>query len=46
MSFNKNFEKIALSNDYLPVVGIIENIEVYDASNQRNIKKIGTLIQK
>ena len=42
----KNFEKIALSNDYLPVVGNIENIEVYDASNQRNIKKIGTLIQK
>lgn len=42
----KAFAGLALSNNYLPIVGIIENIEVYDAKDQRNIKKIGTLIKK
>ena len=42
----KEFEDLALSNNYLPIVGIIESIEVYDTKDQRNIKKIGTLIKK
>lgn len=42
----KAFADLALANDYLPVVGIIESIEVYDTKDQRNIKKIGTLIKK
>lgn len=42
----KSFKDIALSNDYLPIVGIIEKIEVFDASNSKNVKKIGELIKK
>ena len=42
----KSFKDLALSNDYLPIVGIIEKIEVFDASNSRNVKKIGELIKK
>lgn len=41
-----SFKNLALSNDYLPIVGIIEKIEVYDASNSRNVKKISELIKK
>lgn len=41
-----NFKDLALSNNYLPIVGIIENIDVYDTSNTKNIKKIGELVQK
>lgn len=39
----KNFEKIALNNNYLPVVGIIESIVVYDTSNKNDIKELGKL---
>lgn len=42
----KAFKDLALSNGYLPIVGIIEKIEVYDASNSRNVKKIGELTKK
>lgn len=42
----KNFKDLALSNDYLPIVGIIEKIEVFDASNSRNVRKIGELVKK
>lgn len=42
----KSFSDIALSNNYLPIVGIIEKIEVYDTLNSRNVKKIGELIRK
>ena len=42
----KAFANLALNNNYLPVVGIIQNIEVYDTSNKKNIKKLGDLIQK
>lgn len=42
----KAFKDLALSNDYLPIVGIIENIEAYDATNSRNVKKIGELTKK
>ena len=42
----KDFKDLALSNDYLPLVGIIERIEVYDVSNSRNVKKIGELTKK
>ena len=40
----KNFANLALSNGYLPVVGIIQSIEVYDAANKNKVKKIGELI--
>lgn len=40
------FKELALSNDFLPIVGIIEKIEVYDASNSKNVKKIGELVKK
>lgn len=42
----KAFSDLALSNNYLPVVGIIQSIEVYDASNSKDVKKIGTLTKK
>ena len=42
----KDFANLALSNNYIPVVGIIENIDVYDANDSRNVKKLGTLIKK
>lgn len=42
----KNFKDLALSNNYLPIVGIIEKIEVFDAENSRNVKKIGELVKK
>ena len=42
----KSFANIALSNDYLPVVGIIEKVEVYDTSNSYNVEKIGELMVK
>lgn len=41
-----SFKDLALSNNYLPIVGIIETIEVYDSSDSRNVKKIGELIKK
>lgn len=40
----KSFANWALSNKYLPVVGIIQSIEVYDAANKNKVKKIGELI--
>lgn len=40
------FKDLALSNDYLPLVGIIEKIEVYDMANPKSIKKISELVQK
>ena len=42
----KNFKNLALSNDYLPIVGIIEKIEVFDAADSRKVKKIGELVKK
>lgn len=42
----KNFKDLALSNDYLPIVGIIEKIEVYDAADRNKVKKIGELVKK
>lgn len=40
----KNFANLAKQNDYLPIVGSIENIEVYDVTNRKNVKKIGNLV--
>lgn len=40
----KNFEKLALDNGYLPLVGIVSEIEVYDTS-KGNQKKIGNLVK-
>lgn len=40
----KNFEKLALDNGYLPLVGIISEIEVYDTANHKQ-EKIGNLIK-
>lgn len=40
----KNFEKLALDNSYLPLVGIVSEIEVYDTS-KGNQKKIGNLVK-
>ena len=49
-SFNskeyKNFKDLALSNGYLPIVGIIEKIEVYDAADRNKVKKISDLVKK
>lgn len=42
----KNFKDLALSNNYLPIVGTIKKIEVFDASNSRNVKKLGELVKK
>lgn len=42
----KSFSDLALSNGYLPIVGNIEKIEVFDAANSRDVKKIGELIIK
>ena len=42
----KNFKNLALSNDYLPIVGIFEKIEVFDAADSRKVKKIGELVKK
>ena len=42
----KSFKDLALSNNYLPLVEIIESIDVYDTSNRNNIKKIGELVRK
>lgn len=42
----KDFKDLALSNNYLPIVGIIEKIEVFDAANSRNVKKIGELVKR
>lgn len=42
----KAFKDLALRNDYLPIVGIIDKIEVYDSSNSKNVKKIGELTRK
>lgn len=39
----KDFASYALDHDYIPIVGIIDNIEVYDKSDSRNVKKIGML---
>lgn len=41
----KDFATYALSNDYIPIVGIIESIDVYDKSDSKSIKKIGELIK-
>ena len=41
----KSFAELALANDYLPIVGLIESIEVFDTANSKDIKKIGTLIK-
>ena len=42
----KGFKDLALSNDYLPIVGIIEKIEVFDTADSRKVKKIGELVKK
>ncbi|EPF25553.1 hypothetical protein HMPREF1221_02103 [Treponema socranskii subsp. paredis ATCC 35535] len=42
----KDFTELALDNNYLPVVGIIENIQVYDTAKEKLPKKISDLIQK
>ena len=42
----KAFKDLALQNNYLPIVGIIEKIDIYDTSDSKNIKKIGELIKK
>ena len=41
----KSFANLALANDYIPVVGIIEKIVVYDTTG-RNEKQLGNLIKK
>ncbi len=41
----KAFAPLALSNNYLPLVGIIEKIEVYDTSDSKKIKDLGELIK-
>lgn len=40
----KSFKKLAEGNDYLPLVGLIKSVEIYDQED--NFKKIGTPIQK
>ncbi|MCR4822585.1 MAG: DUF4852 domain-containing protein, partial [Treponema sp.] len=42
----KSFKDLALANNYLPLVGIIEKIEVYDASDRNKVKKISELVKK
>ena len=42
----KAFKDLALDNDYLPIVGIVEKIKVYDTTDSNNIKEIGELIKK
>lgn len=48
-SFNsndyKNWEKLAKSNDYLPLLGAIQAVEIYDTDNGK-FEKIGDLIIK
>lgn len=39
-----NFKDLALSNGFLPLVGIISDIEVYDTTGKTE-KKIGTLVK-
>lgn len=41
----KSFADLALQNNYLPIVGLIEDIEIFDASNSKDVKKIGSLIK-
>ena len=42
----KTFADWATTADYLPIVGTIEKIEVFDASDSHNVKKIGELVSK
>lgn len=39
----KDFADLAISNNYLPIVGIIESITVYDFSDSNKAIELGTL---